>query len=180
MAQQKNYPTLAALTPVEKLLGEAAVALTDKNRTIRTSSIPDVLGAALGTVMGGAASAAWISGAAVAGTSGAAALTSGLAGVGAVVGGGMVAGLAVAALPVAALAVGGYALVNRNNQKRLKQRQQLLFQEALRQNQMIIEQLKKEANGSRERKEYLESLVVLLNDAIRRLRSDLGPDAQAI
>lgn len=179
MSKRNNYPTLEALTPVEKLVVEAAAARTDTARTIRTSSIPDVLGAAVGTVVGGVASAAWIGGAAVAGTSGAAALTSGLAGVGAVVGGGMVAGLAVAALPVAGLAVGGYALVNRRNQKRLKDRERLLYQEALRQHQAMIEQLQRERNATRERKEYLESLVILLNDAIRRMREDLGPHALA-
>ncbi|WP_162899076.1 hypothetical protein [Deinococcus ficus] len=89
----------------------------------------------------------------------------------------MVAGLAVAALPVAALAVGGYAFVNGRNQKHLKRREQVLFQEALQQHQKLIEQLRKDANATRERQEYLESLVVLLKDAIRRLGEDLGPDA---
>lgn len=175
----KNYPKLEAFNVVQKLLEESAAAQSDKTRTIRTSAIPDVLGAALGTVIGGAASAAWIGGAAVAGTSGAAALTSGLAGVGAVVGGGMMAGLAVAALPVAALAVGGYAFINYRNQAALKERGQLLYQEALRQHQNLIDQLKREANATRERREYLESLVILLKDAIRRMKEDLGPHALA-
>ena len=176
---KKNYPNLDALTVVQKLFDEASAAHADKTRTIRTSAIPDVLGAALGTVLGGAASAAWIGGAAVAGTSGAAALTSGLAGVGSVVGGGMAAGLAVAALPVAVLAVGGYAIINRRNQIKLKARGQLMYQEALPHHQQLIDQLKREANSTRERQEYLQSLVVLMRDAIRRLKEDLGPHALA-
>lgn len=176
---KKNYPNLDSFTVVQKLIDEAAKAQSDKTRTIRTSAIPDVLGAALGTVIGGAASAAWIGGAAAAGTSGAAAITSGLAGVGSIVGGGMMAGLAVAALPVALLAVGGYAVVNHRNQTKLKERGQMLYQETLRQHQNLIEQLRREANATRERREYLESLVVLLRDALRRLQEDLGPHALA-
>lgn len=176
MAQKKNYQNLAALVPVERILSEASAALQQKTRTLASSSIPDVLGAVAGTVAGGAASAAWIGAAAVTGTSGAAALTSGLAGVGAVVGGGMVAGLAVAALPVAALAVGGYALVNRRNHKILMARERALLQEAMLKQQEIIDQLQNEMDLSRERRDYLERLVIVLGDAIKRMQEDLGGD----
>lgn len=170
----KNYPSLNALTPVERLLAEVATVLSDPDRTEKSSGISDILGAAFGTAAGIGASAAWISAAAASGTAGAAALTSGLAGVGAVVGGGMMAGLAVAAAPVAVLAVGGYALVNRRNQARLRQRQQLLLQEAIKKHQQLIARLQANGQHNQERVEYLSKLVILLEDAIRRMTEDQG------
>ncbi|GGJ59434.1 hypothetical protein [Deinococcus roseus] len=174
MARKKNYQNLEALVPVERILSEASMALQQKTRTLATSSIPDVLGAVVGTLAGGAASAAWIGAAAVTGTTGAAALTSGLAGVGAVIGGGMVAGLAVAALPVAALAVGGYAVINRRNHKRLLDRERALLQDAMLKHQALIEQLQSEMHEGQERRDYLQRLVIVLSDAIKNMQEDLG------
>jgi hypothetical protein len=168
------FKSMDSLQPLVKVLNEADAALNNPMRTITSSAIPDVLGAALGAGVGGAGSfAALISLGSVAGLS-AAGITSGLATAGAIVGGGMVAGIGVLAAPVAILAVGGYALVNGAKNKKLKQEKERLYRLALQKHDAIIRELDKRMSLSEERANYLNSLNILLQQAIRDLHSDLA------
>lgn len=99
---------------------------------------------------------------------GAAGITSGLAaaggGVSVAIGGAlspMVAGVFVLTAPVAVLAVGGYATLSYAKNRKLKQEKERLYQEALRKHDAIQSALKKETDASKERIEYLNSLVFL-------------------
>ena len=95
-----------SLQQVVNVVNEAAAALNDKTRTVRESSIPEVLAGALGAGIGGVGSFAALYGLGTVGLS-AAGITSGLAAAGGLVGGGMVAGVFVLAAPVAVLSAGG-------------------------------------------------------------------------
>lgn len=174
MAKKNLYfKTLDSLTSVQNVLNEAAMALSDKTRTISTSSIPTALTGAVGAATGGVVSfAALYLGRSVAGLS-AAGITSGLAAAGAIVGGGMAAGVAVLAAPVAVLAAGAVGLTMRSKHKKLANAKQAMYQEALRKQNAILAQLQQERNADKDRVEYLNSLNELLKAAIRDLRSDL-------
>ena len=175
MAKHKiNFESAESLKPLENVINEASEALKDKNRLIVSSSIPDVLGAALGAGVGGAGSfAALYFAGSVVGLS-AAGIASGLAAAGTVVGGGMAAGVFVLAAPVAVLGVGGYAIINYVKNKKLKQEKERLYQEALKKHDAIQSQLKHEVNASKERIDYLNSLTILLSRAVNDLKQDLA------
>ena len=162
-----------SLQQVVNVVNEAAAALEDKTRTIKESSIPEVLAGALGAGVGGVASFAALYALGTAGLS-AAGITSGLAAAGAVVGGGMVAGVFVLAAPVAALSVGAYAVANSVKMKQLREEKERLYKEALAKHEGIIRALKEENDATQERLDYLESLNVLLEKAIEDLSKDLG------
>lgn len=51
-----NFQSVDALQQVVNVVNEASAALNDKSRTIRESSIPEVLGGALGAGIGGVGS----------------------------------------------------------------------------------------------------------------------------
>ena len=104
----------------------------------------------------------------------AAGITSGLAAAGAVVGGGMAAGVFVLAAPVAALAAGGVGIASHLKNKQLRQEKERLYTEALRKHEAIIKALKEEADADKERLDYLQSLNILLTQAIKDLKKDLG------
>ena len=72
------YKNTEALEPVQKIIMEAGAAVSDKTRTIKTSDIPEVLGAVAGIGVGGAAGLGLLSILGVSGLS-AAGITSGLA-----------------------------------------------------------------------------------------------------
>lgn len=167
------FQSLDALQPVVNIVNEAAAALNDKGRTIKESAIPEVLTGALGAGIGGIGSFAALYGLGVVGLS-AAGITSGLATAGAVVGGGMVAGIFVLAAPVAALAAGGVGFASHLKNKQLKQEKERLYNEALRKHDAIIKALKEEAAANKERMDYLQSLNILLQQAIKDLQKDLG------
>ncbi|MCR2807714.1 hypothetical protein [Paenibacillus soyae] len=167
------YKNAEALIPVQKIVLEAGAAVNDKARTIRTSDIPDVLGAVAGIGVGGAAGLGLLSILGVSGLS-AAGITSGLAAAGAIVGGGMVAGIGVLAAPAVILGVGGYALLASGKKKKLAQAKEALLQEAIRKHDAIIRQLKNELNASEERITYLNTLNLLLQGAIKDLKADLA------
>ncbi len=155
------------------LFNEANLALKDKTRTIKNSAISEVLTGALGAGIGGALSFVALYGLGTVGLS-AAGITSGLAAAGAIVGGGMVAGVFVLAAPVAVLAAGGVGVTAHIKNKQLRQEKNRLYQEAIRKHQAIIEALKKETDASKERIDYLQSLNILLTQAIKDLKYDLG------
>lgn len=155
-------------------MNEAAVAASDKSRTIRESAIPEVLMGALGAGIGGIGLFAALYGlGSVVGLS-AAGITSGLAAAGSIVGGGMVAGVFVLAAPVAVLAAGGVGLASHLKNKQLRQEKERLYKEALAKHQAIIKALKDEAEADKERLDYLQSLNILLSRAIDDLKADLG------
>lgn len=165
-----------SLQQVVNVVNEAAMALNDENRTIRESAIPEVLGGALGAGVGGVGSFAALYGLGTVGLS-AAGITSGLATAGAIVGGGMVAGIFVLAAPIAALSAGGVAVASSAKRKQLKQEKERLYKEALIKHEAIIHALESESKANKERMEYLQSLNILLQRAIKDLQKDLGIEA---
>ena len=167
------FPSVDSLQQVVNVINEAAAAVNDKTRTIRESAIPEVLAGALGASIGGVGSFAALYGMGVVGLS-AAGITSGLAAAGGIVGGGMVAGVFVLAAPVALFAVGGVLLASDLKNKQLKQEKERLYKEALKKHEGIISALKAEVDADKERLDYLQSLNILLTQAIKDLKNDLG------
>lgn len=170
---KKNFTSLESLQPVVNVVNDAAMALDDKDRTIRESAIPEVVAGALGAGIGGVGSFMALYGLGTVGLS-AAGITSGLATAEAVVGGGMVAGVFVLAAPVAIAAGTGVAVASRLKNKQLGQEKERLYKEALAKHQAIIMALKEESDASAERLEYLRSLNILLERAVNDLKSDLA------
>jgi hypothetical protein len=173
MAKDRIYKNLDALKPVRMLLDEAGSGLLDKTRTIATSSMREVLGAAVGVGAGGALGFAALYGAGTTGLS-AAGISSGLAVAGSLVGGGMAAGVFVLAAPGAVLGIVGYAVVSRRNQRKLLEAEEMLFQEASRQRDAVIQQMKEESDANQDRLEYLTALNIRLQEVIKNLEVDLG------
>ena len=168
------FQSVESLQQVVNVINEAAAAVSDKSRTIRESAIPEVLAGALGAGIGGVGSFAALYGLGVVGLS-AAGITSGLAAAGAIVGGGMVAGVFVLAAPVAILAAGGVGIASHLKHKQLRQEKERLYKEALKKHQAIIQAMKDEADDAdKERLDYLQSLNILLTQAIKDLKKDLG------
>ena len=167
-----NFKSVDSLQQVVNVVNEAAAALNDSARTIRESAIPEVLAGALGAGIGGVGSFAALYGLGVVGLS-AAGITSGLAAAGAIIGGGMVAGIFVLAAPVAALAAGGVGVAAHLKNKQLRQEKERLYTEALKKHDAIIKALKEETEATKERLDYLQSLNILLTQAIKDLKLDL-------
>lgn len=168
-----RFRSVDALQQVVNVINEAAQALNDSKRTIKESAIPEALAGALGAGIGGVGSFAALYGLGVVGLS-AAGITSGLATAGAIVGGGMVAGVFVLAAPVAVLAAGGVGIAAHLKNKQLRQEKERLYKEAISKHEAIIQALKNEADASKERLDYLQSLNILLQQAVKDLRYDLG------
>lgn len=168
------FKSIDSLQPVVNVLNEASSAINDQKRTIKESAIPEVLAGALGAGIGGVGSFAALYGfGSVVGLS-AAGITSGLAAAGGIVGGGMVAGIFVLAAPIAVLSAGGVGVAAHLKNKQLKQEKERLYKEALKKHQAIINALKVETDANKERLDYLQSLNILLQQAIKDLKSDLG------
>lgn len=171
------FQSVESLQQVVNVVNEAAAAVNDKTRTIRESAIPEVLAGVLGAGIGGVGSFAALYGlGSVVGLS-AAGITSGLAAAGGIIGGGMVAGIFVLAAPVAILAAGGVGVASHLKHKQLRQEKARLYKEALKKHEAIIQALKEEANADKERLDYLQSLNILLTQAIKDLKKDLGETA---
>lgn len=173
MAPRPVYRNLDALVPVEKALAEADAGLGDPQRTVETSAMPEVLGAALGAGVGGTVGFGALY---LLGTTGLSAvgITTGLAAAGGIVGGGMAAGVFVLGAPVALLGVGGLAIMARHNRKKLAEKKELLLQEAMRKRDAILTRLQDEANANAERLEYLTALNVTLQGIVKDLQADLA------
>lgn len=167
------FQSIDSLQQVVNIVNEAAVAVNDSKRTIKESAIPEVLAGALGAGIGGVGSFAALYGLGVVGLS-AAGITSGLATAGAIVGGGMVAGVFVLAAPVAVLAAGGVGIATHLKSKQLRQEKERLYKEVLARHAAIIKVLKDEADAAKERLDYLQSLNILLQQAVNDLSHDLG------
>lgn len=170
------FQSVDSLQQVVNVINEAAAATNDKTRTIRESAIPEVLSGALGAGIGGIGSFAALYGLGTVGLS-AAGITSGLAAAGSIVGGGMVAGVFVLAAPAVVLAAGGVGVAAHLKNKQLRQEKERLYKEALVKHQAIIDALKEEVDATKERMDYLQSLNILLQQAIKDLRKDLGESA---
>ncbi len=168
-----KFPNLGSLQSIVNLLNEAAIGLSDKTRSIKDSPLKEVLGGALGAGIGGVISFAALYAAGTVGLS-AAGITSGLAVAGAVIGGGMVAGIFVLAAPVAVLAGVGVGVMSRLRQIQLQQEKERLYQEVLIRHQQVIEELKNTVAKDQERIDYLNSLNILLQQALKDLQKDLG------
>lgn len=171
-----NFQSIESLQPVVNVVNDASAALDDTARTVRESAIPEVVGGALGAAAGGMGSFAALYGLGTVGLS-AAGMTSALATAGAVVGGGMAAGVFVLAAPVAVAAGVGVGVASNLKAKQLQQEKERLYKEALKKHQAIIQALKDEADAGKERLDYLQSLNLLLERAIKDLRKDLGIDS---
>ena len=175
-----NFQSIDSLQQVVNVVNEASTALSDKARTIKESAIPEVLAGALGAGVGGVISFTALYGLGTVGLS-AIGISSGLATAGgavsAIIGGAlspMVAGIFVLALPIAGLAAGGVGVAAHLKNKQLHQEKERLYKEALQKHEAIIKALKDEADAGKERVDYLQSLNILLQQAIKDLRKDLG------
>lgn len=168
-----NFQSIDAMQPVVNVVNEAAAAINDKSRTIKESAIPEVLTGAIGAGIGGAISFTALYGSGVVGLS-AAGITSGLATAGGIVGGGMVAGVFVLAAPVAVCAAAGVGIASHLKNKQLRQEKERLYKEALMKHDAIIKALKSEVDADKDRLDYLQSLNILLQQAIKDLQHDLG------
>ena len=175
-----KFQSVEALQQVVNVMNEAAAALSDKRRTMRESAIPEVLAGALGAGVGAVGSFAALYGLGTVGLS-AAGIMSGLAaaggGVSAVLGGAVsasVAGVFVLAAPMVVSAAGGVGLASHLKYKQLKQEKERLYQEAVKKQNAIIKALKDEKDADKDRIDYLTSLNILLQQAIRDLKTDLG------
>ena len=173
------YKNLEALQPIVNVVNEAANALNDKTRTIQESAIPEALTGALGAGIGGVISFTALYGLGTVGLS-AVGITSGLATAGGIIGGGMVAGIFVLAAPIAVLTAGGVGVASHLKNKQLKQEKERLYKEALKKHQAIIQSLKDEADADQKRLDYLQSLNILLTQAIKDLRKDLSIKDEAV
>lgn len=167
-----NFKSVDALQQVVNVVNDANAALNDPSRTIRESAIPDVLAGALGAGVGGVGSFALLYGLGTVGLS-AAGISSGLAAAGAIVGGGMAAGVFVLAAPVAILAGAGIGVSSFLKNKQIKQERERLYKEALKKHEAIIKALKTEVDADKERMDYLQSLNILLQQAIHDLKQDI-------
>lgn len=156
-------------------------AIKEKKRTIKDSQISSVLVGAIPEVlagfMGGGVGAAGSFAAlyfmgSVVGLS-ASGITSGLAALGALIGGGMAAGIFVLAVPITLLASVSVGVVMGLKSKELKQRKERLLQKAIEMQQAIIVQIKSEVDVQKQRADYLNSLNELLRRVIADLQGDL-------
>ena len=168
-----KFQSVESLQQVVNVVNEASAALNDSKRTIRESAIPEVLTGALGAGVGGVGSFIALYGLGVTGLS-AAGITSALAAAGSFVGGGMVAGVFVLAAPIAVCAAGGVGIASYLKAKQLKQEKERLYKEALAKHEAIIKALRDEVHADKERLDYLQSLNILLQQAVKDLRKDLG------
>ena len=170
------FHNLNALKTVEHVIAEIDQGLGNKSRTIKDSSMPEVLATALGLGSGGALSfAALYLGGSVIGVS-AAGVASGLSAAGALVGGGATTGIFVLAAPIAILGFLGIRIAQRARARRLMQakiycyKRSLVHLAALK-DALIVE---KDNNASEDRIAYLKALSITLQAAIMDLKHDLG------
>ena len=92
----------------------------------------------------------------------------------------MGAGLAVLAAPAVVLGGAGIGVASHIRNKKLREAKEILYKDAVAKQSAIVRALKEETNADKDRIEYLQSLNILLQSAIRDLQHDLGKDALAI
>lgn len=168
-----KFEGLESLKTVENIFIEIDEASNDKYRTINTSAIPEVLAGAAGVGIGGGIGfAALYFGGPVVGLN-AAGITGGLAAAGHLVGGGMAAGIGVLAAPAVVLGVAGVGIAAHQKNKKLQEAKSLCYKEALKKQSQLVTLLENEKNADEKRIEYLNSLNILLQAAIKDLKHDL-------
>jgi hypothetical protein len=86
----------------------------------------------------------------------------------------MVAGIFVLAAPVAVLAAGGVGISAAIRGKKLKEAKNSLLELAVEKMHAINKALREEVNKTKERADYLNSLNILLQRAIRDLKADIA------
>ena len=178
--KEMRFQSVDSLQQVVNIVNEAGQAINDTTRTIRESAIPEVLAGALGAGIGSVISFGALYGMGTVGLS-AVGISTGLKAAGlavsALFGGAvspMVAGIFVLSLPVSGLAATGVGVACHLKNKQLKQEKERLYMEVLKRHEAIIQALKAEANAAQERLDYLQSLNILLQQAIKDLKHDLG------
>lgn len=170
--KDKIFRNHDSLIPIINVVNEAAEALHDKTRTIQKSPISEFLSGAVGAGIGSGMSFAALYYGGMTGLS-AAGITSGLATAGTLFGGGMVAGVFVLALPIAGFAATGIGIASHIRDKHLLREKEYLYHEALVQSEGIVEALLDGVDVPKDRLEYLQSLNILLKQAIKDLKNDL-------
>ena len=189
--QEMIYQNKTALKPVQKVLGEVTEALMFQDRTMTSDEdiskimkaidaessdrVAKLRAAPVGGVIGlGAGVGASFATLYFAGISGfsAVGITSGLATIGGVLGGGMLAGVSLFALPAIILGAGAYAVLNKEDKKQLMILKQDLLEEAKIQLKRIKANL--ELTTEIRRQEYLIKLVIMLEGIISDLAHDLS------
>ena len=148
--KQMKFKSIDSLKPIEDVIADADKALNDKSRKIQDSPIRELL---LGAAVTNTLTAAY-----------------GLAVTGGLIGGGM-AVLGAPAIAIGA-AVTGVATAVKN--KKLRSAKELIYKDAIAKQTAIIKALQEEVNADKERIDYLNSLNVLLQAAIKDLQHDLG------
>ena len=170
-----KFQSQDALKSVQAVIDDADEALKDKSRRMEDSPIGETLAGAIGIGLGGAAVFAALYFGGVTGLSGAG-IMSGLATAGSLAGGGAVAGISVLAAPAVILGVAGVGLASRRKNKKLREAKELVYKNALAKQTAILKALKDEKDADKERIDYLNSLNILLQAAIKDLKHDLGYD----
>ena len=174
--KEMNFQNIESLKCVENVLNEAGEAIKDRSRHIQDSPISETLSGAAGVGVGAGIGFAGLYFGGTAGLS-AAGITSGLAAAGGLIGGGMTAGIAVLAAPAVLLGGAGIYAASKAKAKKLKNTKEIMYKDAIAKQTAIIKALQEEMNLDKERIEYLNSLNVLLQAAIKDLKFDLGKDA---
>ena len=70
--------------------------------------------------------------------------------------------------------LGGVGVASHLKNKQLRQEKERLYKEVLARHEAIIKALKDEADATQERLDYLQSLNILLQQAVKDLSHDLG------
>ena len=171
---EMKFQSQDALKTVQSVIDEADAALQDKSRRIKDSPIGEAIAGAVGVGVGaGIGFAGLYLGGSVVGLS-AAGITSGLAAAGSIIGGGMVAGIAVLAAPAVILGGTAMGVTSHIKNKRLRESKELLYKNAIAKQTAVLKALKEESDADKERIEYLNGLNILLQEAIKDLKHDLG------
>ena len=170
---EMKLKTQKDLDAVQAIIEDASKAINDKSRTMKDSPLNETLAGALGAGAGAAIGFAGLYFGGVTGLS-AAGITSGLATAGSIVGGGMAAGIGVLAAPAVVLGAAGVGVVSHMKKSKLIQNKEVLYIEAIKKQNGIIEALKAESKKDKERISYLTALNLMLQKAIEDLKFDLG------
>lgn len=169
-----KFQSQDALKPVQSVIDDADIALTDKSRKMKDSPIGEALAGAVGVGVGaGIGFAGLYFGGTMVGLSGAG-IMSGLAAAGHLVGGGAVAGIGVLTAPAVILGGAGVGISAHIKNKRLRESKELIYKNALAKQTAILKALKEEQEADKERIDYLNGLNILLQSAIKDLKHDLG------
>ena len=167
---KKNFKTLESLQPVINVLNESNLALQNAGRTIKDSEMANVLHGVLGFGIGGtvgvglsftALYTAGITGISAVG------ITSGLAAIGI---GGMIGGIfTIAGLVAVPATIGVMIAMKLSKDKKLKYAKENLLNNAIE----VQDTMSKATKIAKERFDYLNSLDILLSQAIKDLKEDL-------